>query len=240
MTMEKIAPPNRPALNKCYKCFRPLKTCYCKYITPVDTGCKFVFLMHPKEAYRQKTGTGRLASLSITDSEIIIGIDFTHSKRLNQLISGAGAFAHYFPIVLFPSTDARFTDSPSFTEVVGEKKLLIILIDATWFFAEKMMKLSTNLHSIPKLSFKKAYRSEFDIKLQPDPACLSTIESAFYLIEELKAAGVVNKAVDQSGLMNVFHEMVEFQLDCLRTRGCPRSLKNGRQLWPSLRLAEKP
>lgn len=203
---------------KCYKCFRPLKSCYCKDIVPVDTGVKFVFLMHPKEAFKQKTGTGRLASLSLIDSEIIIGIDFTLNARLNALISGQGEFAQYFPVVLYPSKDAYFTDTPSFRESIGSKKLLVIVVDATWFFAHKMVLLSTNLHALPKLSFKNEYRSQFIIKLQPDPACLSTIESSFYLIEELKKAGIAHREADQSGLMNIFHQMVEYQLLCTQSR----------------------
>jgi DTW domain-containing protein len=204
--------------NKCYKCFRPLKSCYCANLTPVNTGVKFVFLMHPKEAYRQKTGTGRLASLSLIDSEIIVGIDFTLNKRLNSLISGVGEFANFFPVVLFPSKDAYFTDSPAFRQVVGTKKLLVILVDATWYLAQKILKLSSNLNPLPKLSFKNEYRSQFFIKLQPHPVCLSTIECSYYLIEELKAACIVNPTVDQSGLMKVFHQMVGFQQLCTQSR----------------------
>ena len=55
----------------------------CDMIIPADTGIKFVFLMHPKEAYHQKTGTGRLTNISLCDSEIIIGIDFSENARLN-------------------------------------------------------------------------------------------------------------------------------------------------------------
>jgi len=203
---------------KCYKCFRPVSSCYCPQISPVKTGVKFVFLMHPKEAFKQKTGTGRLASLTLTDSEIIIGIDFTNNERLNALISGTGEFARFFPVVLYPAKDAYFTDTPAFRDAIGDRQLLVIVVDATWFFAQKMVKLSTNLHPLPKLSFKNEYRSQFIIKQQPDPACLSTIESSYYLIEELKNAGLVPKDADQSGLMRVFHRMVEFQQLCTQER----------------------
>jgi DTW domain-containing protein YfiP len=205
-------------LKKCYKCFRPLNSCYCADLSPIDTGIKFVFLMHPKEAYKQKTGTGRLASLTLIDSEIIIGVDFTLNNRLNFLISGKGEAAQYFPVVLYPSSDAYFTDTPEFRNAIGGKKLLIILIDATWYLAQKMIKLSTNLHPLPKLSFKKEYRSQFFIKVQPSPECLSTIESSYYLIDELKAAAIVNPTIDQSGLMKIFHQMVKFQQLCTQRR----------------------
>jgi len=174
--------------------------------------------MHPKEAFKQKTGTGRLASLSLIDSEIIIGIDFTHNKHLNSMINGVDAYAQYFPVLLYPSKDAYFTDTPAFRDVLATKKLLVILIDATWYLAQKMLKLSTNLDPLPKLSFKNNYRSQFEIKLQPDPACLSTIESSYYLIEELKTAGIANSQTDQSGLMKVFRKMVKYQQLCTQSR----------------------
>jgi DTW domain-containing protein YfiP len=204
--------------NKCYKCFRPVKSCYCSFLSHIETGVKFIFLMHPKEAFRQKTGTGRLTSLSLNDSEIIIGIDFTRNERLNALISGTGEYAKYFPVVLYPANNAYFTDTPSFRDAIGGKTLLVIIVDATWFFAQKMVNLSTNLHSLPKLSFKNEYRSQFLIKAQPAPACLSTIESAYYLIEELKAAGIANPEADQSGLMSVFQKMVQYQITCTQKR----------------------
>ncbi|MGE5671453.1 MAG: tRNA-uridine aminocarboxypropyltransferase [Fibrobacterota bacterium] len=204
--------------NKCYKCFRPVKSCYCKDITPIDTGIKFVLLMHPKEAFKQKTGTGRLTSLSLIDSEIIIGTDFSRNKRVNALISGVGEFAMYYPVLLFPSKDASFADTTSFSQSIGSKKLLVILIDATWFLAQKMLKFSKNLTHLPKLSFKNEYRSQFHIKLQPDPSYLSTIESTYYLINELKAAGIARADADTSGLMNVFQKMVTFQQRCTQMR----------------------
>ena len=203
---------------KCYKCFRPVKTCYCSSIRPVETGVKFVFLMHPKEAFKQKTGTGRLASLTLLDSEILIGIDFTKNERLNALISGKGEFSRYFPVVLYPAKEAWFTDTPAFRKSIGDRQLLVIVVDATWFFAQKMVKLSTNIHNLPKISFKNEYRSQFVIKQQPDPACLSTIESSYYLLEELKNAGIANKDADQSGLMDVFFRMIEFQQLCTQSR----------------------
>lgn len=173
--------------------------------------------MHPREAYHQKTGTGRLASLSLVDSEIIIGVDFTENKRFNMLVSGQNEYADYYPVVLYPATDAFYTDTPEFRTAIGNKKLMVILIDATWYLAQKMIKLSSNIRRLPALSFRKEYRSQFQIKKQPDPVCLSTIETSYYLIDELKSAGVANATADHSGLLNVFNKMVSYQ----------KSFKNG-------------
>jgi Uncharacterized conserved protein len=168
--------------------------------------------MHPKEAYKQKTGTGRLAALSLVGSEILIGIDFTHNERLNDLISGKGEFARYYPVILYPAKDAWYIDTPGFRETVGERQLLVIVVDATWFFARKMMLLSSNLQALPKLSFSQDYRSQFTFKKQPAPECLSTIESSYYLIRELQSAGIANPAADAEPLMTVFRNMVDYQL----------------------------
>lgn len=205
---------------KCLRCFRPLSTCYCPHITAIDTGIKFVFLMHPKEAYHQHTGTGRLASLSLVDSEIIVGVDFTQNKRLNQLLSDSA----YFPLVLYPADDAFTAQSPLLKESLesvsgGEKrKLLVIVVDATWFFAKKMLRLSPNVRNLPKLSFQQLYTSEFTFKRQPAEGCVSTIESCYHLIREMQAATLVLAQIDPEPLMTVFRRMVDFQLEAEQNR----------------------
>lgn len=192
--------------------------CFCSRITPIETDVKFVFLLHPKEAYHQKTGTGRLAAISLSGAEIVVGIDFTDNARVNELISGRdgsaayGDGAGYYPVVLYPAENSLSADSPALRAALGTRKLLVVVIDATWFFARKMLKASVNLAGLPTVSFRAEYRSVFEIKRQPAPECLSTIESAHYLIRELKAAGIANPLADESGLMRVFREMVRYQL----------------------------
>ena len=195
--------------DKCLKCFRPLSTCYCSDIVPVKTGVKFVFLMHPKEAYHQHTGTGRLACLSLPDSEIIVGIDFSENNRLNTLLRDE----KYEPMVLYPGDDAITAKNPRLEQKQKEGKiLLVIVVDATWFFAKKMLRLSPNVRCLPKISFEGSYRSQFGFKKQPAPECVSTIESCYYLIKEMQSAGIVDKSVDTEPLMNVFKKMVDFQI----------------------------
>ena len=95
---------------RCLKCFRPIKNCYCHDISPIESGVKFVFLMHPHEAKKQRTGTGRLASLSLIDSEIIIDTSFDNNSRTQELISNPS----FYPMVLYPGNDAYTTESFNF------------------------------------------------------------------------------------------------------------------------------
>ncbi len=222
--------------DRCLRCLRPVSSCYCPHIEPFDPGVKFVFLMHPKEAYHQKTGTGRLAALTLEGSEIIVGIDFTNNARLNELISardgnpGYGDGRELYPVVLYPAENANYADDAALKTAVGTKRLCVIVVDATWFFARKMVFLSQNLHDLPKLSFKNEYRSRFEFKRQPAPECLSTIESSYYLVEELKSAGLARVNGDPGALMRVFRAMVEYQL----AREQERHVELARVLHPEL------
>ncbi len=195
---------------KCLKCFRPLHTCYCRYITPVDPDIKFVILMHPHEAYKQKTGTGRLTALSLVGTEIIIDETFDNNRKVKNFIADPS----YFPMLLYPGERAFTAGTFNFHDYLANKKLLIFLIDGTWSMARKMVYRSKTLQALPCLTFSRKYRSMFSIKTQPAAYCLSTIESVYYLIGELQETGICNPAVNPEGLIKIFKLMVEFQIDC--------------------------
>ena len=158
--------------------------------------------MHPWEAYKQKTGTGRLASLSLKDSEIIIDKSFESNKKVNAYLKNPD----YKCMMLYPGEDAVTAENLHTDGEKDQKKLAVFIIDATWVLARKMVYRSPNLQTLPRISFRKDYRSRFSIKTQPAAYCLSTIESAYYLINELQQAGFCNKDIDSTGLMKVFFE----------------------------------
>ncbi len=196
---------------KCYKCFRPLVTCYCKSIKRIKTEIKFVFLIHPKEAYKQKTGTGRLAHLSLADSELIVGVDFSDNQKVNALLNDSS----YFPVLLYPGKKAITASSNELKQDLSDKKLLVFIIDATWHFAKKMLYLNSNLHNLTNISFNNRYVSIFTIKRQPELFCLSTIESIYYLIREFQSESIIEEHVNPNGLMELFQKMINFQIKCI-------------------------
>lgn len=164
--------------------------------------------MHPKEAKKQRTGTGRLASICLPESEIIVGIDFTKNTRLCSLLSDP----QYYPLLMYPGEDAWTVNKDGFSEKIKGKKLLIIIIDSTWFCSKKMIRLSTNVSSLPKLSFSGKYKSIFTFKREPQEYCISTIESCYYIIKEAQSSGLVKENVNPEPLMDVFKKMIQFQL----------------------------
>ena len=163
--------------------------------------------MHPKEAKRQRTGTGRLASLCLPESEIIVGIDFSENKRLNELLSDSS----YFPVLMYPGENAYTAGNKDFKASLNGKKLLAIIIDSTWFCSKKMIYSSSNIKNLPRISFAGSYKSIFTFKKEPGEYCVSTIESVYYLLEELKSEGLVSKTADTEPLMTVFKKMIKFQ-----------------------------
>lgn len=191
---------------RCFKCFKPKSVCLCKYGKELDTGVKFVFLMHPKEFRRQRTGTGYLSHLCLKDSEVIVGLDFTKNARFQELM----ADPQYFPVLMYPGPDA-ITPGTIIQKMAPQKKLLLIILDATWFCAKKMIEHNLLLE-LPKLSFEGSYRSIFTFKREPSPECISTIECCYYIIKELQAADFVDKTLDPEPLMNIFKAMIKLQL----------------------------
>lgn len=192
----------------CYNCYRPKDTCLCKFVPPFDSGIKFVFLMHPKEAKKNRTGTGRLSHAGLLDSEILVGIDFTKNERLCQLLNDP----QYYPVLLYPGDDAWTAKKDGFKEEIGNRRVLAIIIDSTWFCSKKMLRFSTNVTSLPKLSFSGSYRSIYTFKREPSEECVSTIETCYYLIKEFQQAEIVDKEINPECLMDGFKELIKLQL----------------------------
>lgn len=199
---------------RCYRCFKPESTCLCKYTKELDTGVKFVLLMHTKEAKRQRTGTGNIAHISLKDSEIIVGLEFGHNERLQELLHDP----KYFPVMMYPGEEAWTAKREGFKETIGNRTLLVLILDATWFCAKKIIDHNPFLLDLPRVSFYGDYRSIFTFKHEPKPEYISTIESCYYFIKELQANGMVNPEINPEPMMDAFKQMIRFQLQAENER----------------------
>ncbi len=164
--------------------------------------------MHQKEFRKTKNGTGRMTHLSLPNSHLFIGIDFTHHNRLNELLENP----EYEPFILYPSEEALNLSTQTLTLEPG-KKPLFILIDSTWACSKKMLRLSHNLAKLPKVSFTTTQTSNFTIKEQPNEHCLSTIETTHKILELLSLQNLeaLHHAQLES-LLSPFHCMIEYQV----------------------------
>lgn len=187
---------------------RPESSCMCQYTEPVHTKTRFVILVHPHEYRKIKNGTGILTHLQLSNSEIIVDLDFTRNKRVNELIRGNECY------ILYPGENAINVSSPASKDVFkAAADRVVFILDATWPCAKKMMKLSRNLHHLPLISFENDEKSQFKIKQQPHALCLSTIESVKKLIDDFRELGIED--TETSTFLRPFEKMVEYQIECV-------------------------
>ena len=196
---------------KCYTCMMPSSACICKHISSFQTKTRFIILMHPKEYKKERNGTGRMTQLQLENSEIIVSVDFTENKRVNEILSNKNNSS----FLLYPGEDTFNLSVRKSAEVVsfmGGTPHLFIL-DGTWPCARKMLKLSKNLQELKRVSFDNKIVSKFIVKQQPAPLCLSTIESVYTVLNLLNKNGFEH--CETSDFLLPFEKMVENQVKYL-------------------------
>ena len=190
----------------CYTCMRPSVACVCKHISPIQTKTRFIILMHPMEYKKEKNGTGHMTKLQLENSEIIVGVDFTNNNRVNEILTKEKSCS----FLLYPGKDnfnLSIRKSSEINSFMGNNPQ-IFLLDGTWPCARKMLKLSTNLQKLKRVSFDNKIKSKFIIKQQPESLCLSTIESVYAVLNLLKEG-------ETKGFLIPFEKMIEYQVECI-------------------------
>lgn len=190
--------------------------------------------MHPKEAKKQRLGTGHLSHAILENSRVFSDVNLDNNSEFQKFLQEPDTIH----LLLYPAIDAWPIDGEvefPYTKTSNvNKKIVLHLIDATWPCAKKMMRLSKCLQEMPKVSFQKKYRSRFLIKHQPHEACLSTIETVYYCLDSLKSHGFERNLENKhQNLLDALDALVSFQVQCENdpdlpsTRGHkPKSKKN--------------
>jgi DTW domain-containing protein YfiP len=209
------------AREMCYRCFWPKALCWCPTLQAIETRTRFVFLMHPKEFKRERVGTGRLTQLCLPHSTLHMGLGFDDHEEVQALL----ADPRYFPVLLYPgcaalniseaipadgALAARFS---AFFNELARRTLLVVILDATWSGARKMLRLSPSLQGLPRIMFTPAGPSRFVIKQQPQGGCLSTIEATHELLTVLEAMGM-DHYPHPAQLLAILGKMQDYQMRC--------------------------
>lgn len=195
-------------MNLCLRCRRRILTCVCESLVPFGTNTRFVILMHPMEYKKEKVGTGRFSHLILRNSKVIVDVSFDENKEFQELLRDPS----YESYLLYPG-DHALNLSESSPGVLSGKPKQLFVIDGTWPCAKKMMKLTTSLHHIPRLSFSPDRVSEFRVKQQPLAGCLSTAESLHQVILEFNRLGLEATNGAEENLMDVFRKSVDRQIE---------------------------
>lgn len=196
----------------CYRCFWPEPLCWCGSITPMPTRTRFVFLMHPKEFKREKAGTGRLTHLCLPNSEIRMGTDFDHHAEVQALLGDPANHC----VLLYPGPTAlNLSRGELAPDTLGARRLVVLLLDATWACARKMLRLSPTLQALPRIMFTPTAPSRFIIKQQPQEGCLSTLEATHETLLALERSGL-DAYPDRGQMLALFDRMQSYQIACAR------------------------
>lgn len=199
----------------CYRCFWPKDLCWCPSLVPMETRTHFVFLMSPKEFKVEKAGTGRLTKLCLASSEL-------HMARAkgfddHEAVQAVLRDPRNYCVLLYPGAAATNLSEPLqvpvFSAALGPRRLVVILLDATWSGARKMLFHSPSLQRLPRIMFTPTAPSRFIIKQQPQEGCLSTLEATHELLLVLAQTGLDHYPLPEQ-LLGVFQRMQDFQLKC--------------------------
>ncbi len=199
----------------CLKCFQPRRNCYCAIVKPFYPGIKFAILLHKLEA-RRRIATGRMSHLILEHSELMTGQDFSDDKKVNTLLSQP----ELQPFVLYPGRNSVNLSAISATErrqlFDPRRTPLLFVVDGTWNTARKMIR-SRNLAALPRICFSPERPSNFRVRKQPAPGCVSTIEAVHAAIELLGPSRGFNLEIGQHhNLLQVFDWLVDTHVEYVK------------------------
>ena len=141
-------------------------------------------------------GTARMAHLSLPNSVLRVGLDFSDDAEVNAELAEARP-----TYVLFPRPGAL-----DIRDLRGRPAATLIVLDGTWRQARKLLRLNPWLQRLPAVSFTPTHPSEYQIRKQPAAHCVSTIEALAEALRLLEPEGL---PVD--GLLEPFRAMVAQQ-----------------------------
>lgn len=191
----------------CWRCRRPARVCYCAAVRPIATRTRVVILQHPRES-DVPINTARIAELSLSNSSLHVGLDFTSDRAFQAAIGNSGAP----PILLYPGEGAKnlATEPPA-------GPVTLVVVDGTWWQASKLFKLNPSLQNLPRYGLSPAEESRYRIRREPEVHCLSTIEAL-----EAALAVLEGKPEGLPELLEPFDAMVETQLGFVAREHRPR------------------
>ena len=162
--------PRRPT---CPQCIRPLRTCLCRWITPVDNEIDVLILQHPLERGQAK-GSVPLLQRSLARSQLCTGEQFDPA-----LLEGGGS------VLLYPeAVDHQARTFP----VSTERPRRLVVLDGTWRKSRKLLHQNPALQRLPRLALAEPPPSCYTIRKAHQPDQLSTLEATCLALAQLESA----------------------------------------------------
>jgi DTW domain-containing protein YfiP len=180
---------------RCARCRMHESLCLCALVPRIETRTRLILVIHRYED-RKPTNTGRLATLCMPNSEVVLrGREALPSVPI-ALDPGTQ------PLLLFPAEDAvpiePFAQAP--------RPVTLIVPDGTWRQASKVRSRVPGLRDVPCVTLPRGAPSHYRLRVDAHAHGLATIEAiarALGILEREHAGAV------QQQLEWVFRAMVE-------------------------------
>lgn len=176
-----------PRRSVCARCRRPPVVCYCAVLPSLPTRTRVLLLQHPRERH-VAIGTARMAHLALPSSTLRMGVDFSRDEVVRRMVDVEQAPG---PVcVLFPGPGA--TDV---ARLPRDRPVTLVVLDGTWTLARKLLTLNPFLRELPHVAFTPSHPSDYRIRRQPAPFCVSTIEALAEVLQILEPSGASFEAL---------------------------------------------
>jgi len=162
------------------------------------TRTNVLVLQHPREAHKA-VGTARIAKLCLPSAEIAVGVTLAE----HAAVRAAQADPERELIVLYPGPGAR-----DLARERPDGPATLVVIDGTWAHARALVRNNPWLAKLPRYAFTPAQPSEYQIRREPKPHYVSTIEALAEALTLLE-----NDGRDFAALREPFRAMVNKQLE---------------------------
>ncbi|NQZ08218.1 MAG: DTW domain-containing protein [Algicola sp.] len=181
----------------CQTCHFPQVTCLCHVVKPVVTKHQIIILQHPSETTHAK-GSARLVGLCMKEVRIVVGETAEDFSQLREDLKTQGR-----PVYLvYPTKYYQAIESMG----KQHQPLTLILLDASWKKAYKLLMLNPWLSDLPCIGFDQSPLSQYQIRKSSKSYSLSTLESVVYCLNNL------DDTSNTAPLMNVFETMIDNQM----------------------------
>jgi len=195
--MQSPATEDRPRerRSECARCGRPVVTCFCAFVRPLETRrTRVVILQHRRES-GVGIGTARMAHLCLPGSALFVGVDFDDDAEVRRALAPPA-------YVLYPSDDAI-----DLSEAPPGGPLTLVVVDGTWWQARSLVRRNALLSALPKVRFSPRAPSNYRIRREPAEHCVATIEALAHVLGELEG-----DPARFATMLAPFEHMVEQQL----------------------------
>jgi DTW domain-containing protein YfiP len=157
-----------------------------------------IFLQHPSER-RKAIGTARIAHLALEGSSLWVEEEFSNDPRVQAVLEDPGNQC----LLLYPGPESTLA-----TQFSAEPRLktVVFVLDGTWRITQQMLRRSPCLQGLPQIRFSPQHPSQYRIRKQPEPHCLSTVEAVSELLFQLEGDPRAQR------ILNPFQRMVERQI----------------------------